>query len=160
METLTTIDTARRLLRSHGIDDAQLAEQAMLLRRQWEAAQAEAEHAIAEQNGDDVEPMAPETVWLLGSVLQLQRQWGGRCISCRHWDTSPMNDGTPYGYCPRVVDRETDTLVKAGRVSIETFAPFGCICWEEIPADDPETLRARTEIAMAIGLLPQMPEGE
>jgi hypothetical protein len=147
------LDEAARILSAHGIDakryDAVKRERLKL----WTA------EARAALNEGAPEPDA-DAVWLRGSVLQLQRNWSGRCISCVHWDTSPIADGTAYGYCPRVTDRETDTLVKAGRVSIETFPVFGCVCWNEIPATESETLQERASLAIERGLLPAKPEGE
>lgn len=192
MDGLPTIETARRLLRSHGIDDAKLAEAAKQHQRQWEQAQEaprdwptvlaawEAEHPQPEFD-DDADPETvlqgieghvaaldeakrawQREVWLAGSVKQLQRHWGGRCISCAQWTqpTSPERDD--HGVCRAILADSTDGLVRlanSDRKLIATVAQFGCICWGEIPADDAETLRARAELAMALGMLPRMPEG-
>lgn len=132
------VETARRVLRAHGVDDAAFVEAAKTTKREQAALAAEDKQA----RGIPADA-TPAEVWLIGSMAQLRRWWGGRCLTCQHWTLGANDTGT------------CDTL---NLTDPATAATFGCLLWAELPEDD-DTLRTRTELAMALGLLPTMPEG-
>lgn len=130
------VETARRLLRAHGVDDAAFTKAMKAVKQKL-----------------DIPPDADAAeAWLLGSIPQLRRWWGGRCLTCAHW-------ATETGACDAIGAVDTDALVNVGRPAAVTSPTFGCILWAELPEDD-ATLRTRTELAMALGLLPTMPEDD
>ena len=134
-------DLARRIVRAAGFTDDQLTDAA---RQQFERVQ---EAAAKEPTDPEAPVLTPQELWMVNSGRQLQRFFGGRCITCSLW-TPPVSDGG--GTCPIVA-----AVPKSG-VAILT-AGFGCTAWAEIAADGQATLTARTELAMAIGLLEPYP---
>jgi len=134
-------DLARRIVAAAGFTDDQLSEAARL---QF----ARVQEAAAQQPVDpDAPVLTPEEQWTVNSGKQLQRFFGGRCITCAKW-TPPEAEGS--GTCPIV------SAVPGSDVAILT-AGFGCTAWAEIPADDAATIASRTELAMVIGLLEPYP---
>jgi len=137
------VETARRLLRAHGVDDAAFTKATKTAKQKLDIP-ADADAAEA---------------WLLGSIPQLRRWWGGRCLTCAHWSDWPA-DGLA-GTCRELTASKDGIYVVGtdGTPEASTLPTFGCILWAELPEDD-ATLRARTELAMALGLLPTMPEDD
>lgn len=150
-QSAASVEIARRLLRAHGIIDEAFSEAAAATKRRQDALTAE------DKQARDIPPDAdPAEVWLLGSIPQMQRFWGGRCLTCQHWTANTRGN---HGACDAIGAANTDKLVNVGRPDVVTEATFGCILWAEFPEDD-ATLRARAELAMALGLLPVMPDGK
>ncbi len=132
---------AHRIVRAAGVDTEKLNEAAkdalgMLRKRQRDDA----------EDKDAPLPDALET-WMTHSGRQLQRFFGGRCISCVNWTPKHDNAGTCTAL-PAQLEYKT---------SAPTDAAFGCTLYQELPADDAATIRARTELAIALELLQPFP---
>lgn len=140
--TNETRELARRIIRAAGIDDAALAESA---RVQFERAAAVAPVA-------DGESLTSEQQWTRNSSAQLQRWFAGFCLSCRHWTPTTDDRGT----CATITGTP-ERVTFGGNAAATSTATWGCHCYEEIPGDDPDTLTARTELAMALGMLQPYP---
>lgn len=141
---------AHRILRAAGVDQERLSESArasfdLLRKRQREDAEDKAAPL----------PDARET-WMFHSGKQLHRLFGGRCISCRDWQ-NPTTGGT--GICAAIPAKESDDQISSAMPipEIETASVFGCTLYAELPVDDAATIRARTELAIALELLQPFP---
>lgn len=154
--TVSQIETIRRLFRAWDVDGQQLDAAAEKLR-----AERAAQHKRAVVAGEAADALTPYGVWLRGSMAQLQRVWAGRCVSCQHWTHEGGQLAPMVGECGVMHLDETNpqiNIIQNVQRAVATSAPFGCILWDEI--EQREVLEARTELAMAIGFLPGMPEGD
>ena len=135
------VELASRILRAAGIDDEVLAAAADTQLRELTAK----DRTAAKETGEPVTD--PRELWAIHSAKTLHRFFAGRCISCRNWVPKEA-DGT----CVTV--SEAIGFKTAGT----TTAAWGCASYAEIPAAETETRRARTELAIDLGLLPSYPD--
>lgn len=143
-------DLARRIVRAAGITDDALTD----------AAKVDLNRLIAvdRQRVDDdpeAQPTDPRALWDANSAKQLRRWFGGRCITCAHWQ--PPESAEAQGQCAWLDASPNDLVTLPGPGVAKTAPTYGDILWTEIPAEDPETLQARTQLAMSLGLLQPFP---
>lgn len=117
------------------------------------------------------QPPDPADDWRIGSSRQLPRLLSGHCISCANWSSTTGSKGT----CAAIPATKNDKLVTVPAGEVTTDATFGCNLHAEIapalfvdpvPGETPagfgreETaLMERTDLALALGLLPGAPDG-
>lgn len=136
------------------------------------------EPAVIDQPPEQAQATAREQ-WLVGSIPQLRRFWGGRCVTCANWTPTTANKGT----CAALPLKKNNTLITIDVATAVTAAEFGCVLWSEITPElsdveaeiprvgqKPEIrivhqeltgpIRERLEHAIAIKLMDDVPDDQ
>lgn len=143
-------DLARRIVHAAGISDSDLSARAKQTLNRLVLADRE---RVA-QNPDQA-PKDPRELWQANSAQQLRRWFGGRCITCAHWQ-QPSESGP--GECSWLERSPSEQIDLPEGVIAKTPATFGCVLWTELDeTKDAAKIADRTELAMELKLIDRYP---
>lgn len=143
-------DLARRIVHAAGISESELSKKAKeTLNR---LVTVEKQRVI---DNPEVAPADPRELWQENSAKQLRRWFGGRCITCAHWQ-QPSESGP--GECTWLERSPAEQIELPAGVVAKTPATFGCILWTELDeTKDAAKIAARTELGMELKLIDRYP---
>lgn len=142
------IALATRIMRAAGIPSDAITAAAPTMLQKLEALDRQrAKDATPEGQEFRDKLTDPRELWTHHSALTLHRFFAGRCLTCRNWQQGKDDIGS----CSVV------TAYLGYKTPAPTEATWGCLLYAEIPVEDEKTITARTELAMALGLLQPYP---
>ena len=129
---------ANRILRAAGVapETVTVAAESSLARLIAKDKQDAKDRGVAETD--------PAELWTKHSAKNLVRFFAGRCISCSAWGHKDGDEGSCHVVSEAIGFKSPGT----------TTAVWGCTSYQDLPVEDGETIRARTELAFSLGLLP------